>query len=45
MGKRFKFSPLRARILMMIGPVMSAIFFGFFSCSVIYHTLKVGLSF
>ena len=30
---------------MMIGPVMSAIFFGFFSCSVIYHTLKVGLSF
>ena len=45
MGKRFKFSPLRARILMMIGPVMSAIFFGFGLCSFIYHTLKVGLSF
>ena len=30
MGKRIKFSPLRARILMMVGPVMSAIFFGFF---------------
>ena len=45
MGKRFKFSPLRARILLMIGPVISAIFFGFGSCSFIYHTLKVGLSF
>lgn len=45
MGKRFKFSPLRARILLMIGPVISAIFFGFCSCSLIYHTLKVVLSF
>ena len=45
MGKRFKFSPLRARILLMIGPVISAIFFGLYSCSFIYHTLKVGLSF
>lgn len=45
MGKRFKFSPFRARILMMVGPMFGAIFFGFFSCSVIYHTLKVGLSF
>jgi hypothetical protein len=45
MGKRFKFSPLKARILMMVGPMFGAIFFGFFSCSVIYHTLKVGLSF
>lgn len=45
MGKRIKFSPLKARILMMVGPMFGAIFFGFFSCSVIYHTLKVGLSF
>lgn len=45
MGKRIKFSPLRARILLMIGPVISAIFFGFCSCSLIYHTLKVVLSF
>lgn len=45
MGKRFEFSPLRARILMMIGPVMSAIFFGLYSCSFIYYTLKEGLSF
>ena len=45
MGKRFKFSPLRARILLMIGPVISAIFFGFGSCSLIYDTLKVVLSF
>ena len=44
-GKRIKFSPLKARILMMVGPMFGAIFFGFFSCSVIYHTLKVGLSF
>lgn len=45
MGKRIKFSPLKARILMMVGPMFGAIFFGFFSCSVIYHTFKVGLSF
>lgn len=45
MGKRFEFSPLRARILMMIGPVISAIFFGLYSCSFIYYTLKEGLSF
>ena len=45
MGKRIKFSPLRARILMMIGPVISAIFFGLYSCSFIYYTLKEGLSF
>lgn len=45
MRKRIKFSPLKARILMMVGPMFGAIFFGFFSCSVIYHTLKVGLSF
>lgn len=45
MGKRIKFSPLKARILMMVGPMFGAIFFVFFSCSVIYHTLKVGLSF
>lgn len=44
-GKRFEFSPLRARILMMIGPVISAIFFGLYSCSFIYYTLKEGLSF
>jgi hypothetical protein len=44
-GKRFKFSPLKARILMMIGPVISAIFFGLYSCSFIYYTLKEGLSF
>lgn len=30
---------------MMVGPMFGAIFFGFFSCSVIYHTFKVGLSF
>ncbi|EGC23154.1 hypothetical protein [Streptococcus sanguinis] len=45
MGKRIKFSPLKARILMMIGPMFGAIFFGLYSCSAIYHTLKVGLSF
>ena len=45
MGKRFEFSPLKARILMMIGPVISAIFFGLYSCSFIYYTLKEGLSF
>ncbi|MBF1723050.1 hypothetical protein [Streptococcus sp.] len=45
MGKRIKFSPLKARILMMVSPMLGAIFFGFFSCSVIYHTFKVGLSF
>ena len=45
MGKRFRFSPLRARILMMIGPVMSAIFFGFFSCGYIYYALELGISF
>jgi len=44
-GKRFRFSPLRARILMMIGPVMSAIFFGFFSCGYIYYALELGISF
>ena len=30
---------------MMIGPVISAIFFGLYSCSFIYYTLKEGLSF
>lgn len=45
MGKRFKFSPLRARILMMVSPMFGAIFFGLGSCSFIDHTLKVGLSF
>ena len=45
MGKRFKFSPLRARILLMIGPVISAIFFGFFSCGFIYYALELGISF
>jgi len=45
MGKRIKFSPLKARILMMVSPMFCAIFFGLYSCSAIYHTLKVGLSF
>ena len=44
-GKRIKFSPLKARILMMISPVMSAIFFGFFSCGFIYYALELGISF
>lgn len=43
--KRIKFSPLKARILMMISPVMSAIFFGFFSCGFIYYALELGISF
>lgn len=30
MGKRIKFSPLKARILMMVGPMFGAIFFVFF---------------
>ena len=45
MGKRIKFSPLKARILMMVSPMFGAIFFGLGSCSFIDHTLKVGLSF
>ena len=45
MGKRIKFSPLKARILMMVSPMFCAIFFGLGSCSFIDHTLKVGLSF
>lgn len=44
-GERIKFSPLKARILMMISPVMSAIFFGFFSCGFIYYALELGISF
>gem|GEM_PF-644723 len=44
-GERIKFSPLKARILMMISPVMSAIFFGFFSCGYIYYALELGISF
>lgn len=45
MGERIKFSPLKARILMMVGPMFGAIFFGLGSCSFIDHTLKVGFSF
>lgn len=45
MGKRIKFSPLKARILMIVSPMFCAIFFGLGSCSFIDHTLKVGLSF
>ena len=44
-GERIKFSSLKARILMMISPVMSAIFFGFFSCGFIYYALELGISF
>lgn len=40
-GKRIKFSPLKARILMMISPVMSAIFFGFFF--VRFYLLCIGV--
>ena len=44
-GERINFLPLKARILMMISPVMSAIFFGFFSCGFIYYALELGISF
>ena len=45
MGKRIKFSPLKAKNFIIICPIISAIFFCLYSCSFIDHTLKVGLSF
>lgn len=45
MGKRFKFSPLKARILMMIGPMLSLLPFGFVLFVSIYATVSFGFSF
>ena len=45
MGKRIKFSPLKARILMMVGPMLGLLPFGFVLFVSIYATVSFGFSF
>ena len=45
MVKRIKFSPLKARILMMVGPMLGLLPFGFVLFVSIYATVSFGFSF
>lgn len=45
MGERIKFSPLKARILMMVGPMLGLLPFGFVLFVSIYATVSFGFSF